>query len=848
MATFDVNTQVRKVTATANGSNTDFDFAFQVNATSDIDVYVDNVLQTSGFSIVDSSNVAGLNTNGTGRVKFTTAPTNGKIVAIKSDVPLGRTSVYTAGGNITATSLETDFDTIAMKVGDADETLNRAVKAPVGDPDDIDMTLPAKASRLGKVLGFNATSGQPEAGPTIADVQTLAAITADIGTLADIEDGTDATDAIQTVAGISSNVTTVAGINTTHLANVSGKATEIGRLGTADAVSDMNTLGTADAVSDMNTLAAISADITTLAHVEDGTDATDAIQTVATNITAVQGASQAATDAATARDSAKAIAAAMGAALDNFDDRYLGTMADTKTAVSSVTPTITTTNGSADVTVSSATGIIVGMKLTSANIPAGTNVIGISGTTISLDNAATAAASGTSSTFSAHGVFGAFNTSTDGPSTDNDGDSLLTGSLYYNTTDNEMRVYDGANWIAASAAGSASMNIFEYTVSGSPTATFSGTDDNSATLSYTQGNIQVVKDGVILHADDFTATNGTSVVLGANAAVGSEIVIYAFKSFTVADTVSKSSGGTFTGAVTFTGADMNGTELILDADGDTSITSDTDDQINFKTGNSDTLTLDKGNTILTDADLALVLGTSGQSNTALQLRTGTSGTGKLWFGDNSGSDNGRYDGYIQYSQTNRNMVFGVKQVQAMELEADGSNRPRVNVGGDDPAANSFFTVSGDNGAHVMITTNNTNPSSGGGAAVRFKVLSNTTVGQIGTSNTSTTYSTSSDHRLKENVEDMSGAIERVKQLSPKRFSWVADELDSANTDGFLAHEAQAVVPQSVIGTHNEVDDDNNPVYQQIDASMLVPLLTGALQEAIAKIETLETKVAALEGN
>ena len=46
MLTFDVNTQVRKVTATANGSNTDFDFAFQVNATSDIDVYVDNVLQT----------------------------------------------------------------------------------------------------------------------------------------------------------------------------------------------------------------------------------------------------------------------------------------------------------------------------------------------------------------------------------------------------------------------------------------------------------------------------------------------------------------------------------------------------------------------------------------------------------------------------------------------------------------------------------------------------------------------------------------------------------------------------------------------------------------------------------
>ncbi len=559
MATFDVNTQVRKVSTTATGQ-TEFDFSFQVNSINDIDVYVDSVLQTSGFSIVNSSNVAGLNTDGTGRVKFTTAPANGTTVAIKSDVPLGRTSVYTAGGNITAASLETDFDTIAMKIGDADETLNRSLKAPVGDPDDIDMTMPVKASRLGKVLGFNATTGNPEAGPTIADVQTLAAITADIGTLADIEDGTDATDAIQTVAANSANVTTVAGINTTHLANVSGVATEVGRLGTADAVSDMNTLGTSAIVTDMDTLANISADITTLAHIEDGTTATNAIQTVATNISSVQSAQANATAAEAARDSAKAIAAAMGAALDNFDDRYLGTMADTVGNTLSVNKVTTLTNGSAEITVADNTGIVVGMKATLSNyIPDGTNVIGISGTTISLDNAALQAGSGLTVVFSAHGVIQAFNTSTDGPSTDNDGNALVTGALYFNTTDNEMRVYDGANWIAASAAGSASMNIFEYTVSGSPTATFSGTDDNGATLSYTQQNIQVVKDGVILHADDFTANNGTSITLidsggsNLNAAVGSEIVIYAFKSFTVADTVSKSSGGTFSSNVTVTG-------------------------------------------------------------------------------------------------------------------------------------------------------------------------------------------------------------------------------------------------------------------------------------------------------
>ena len=70
----------------------------------------------------------------------------------------------------------------------------------------------------------------------------------------------------------------------------------------------------------------------------------------------------------------------------------------------------------------------------------------------------------------------------------------------------------------------------------------------------------------------------------------------------------------------------------------------------------------------------------------------------------------------------------------------------------------------------------------------------------------------------------------------------------ANTtvDGFFAHEVTPSVPEAITGTKDAVDSDNNPVYQQIDHSKLVPLLVAALQEAIAKIEVLETKVAALE--
>ena len=134
----------------------------------------------------------------------------------------------------------------------------------------------------------------------------------------------------------------------------------------------------------------------------------------------------------------------------------------------------------------------------------------------------------------------------------------------------------------------------------------------------------------------------------------------------------------------------------------------------------------------------------------------------------------------------------------------------------------------------------------GNTFIRF-INAGTTAGQIlSNGGNSTTYATSSDHRLKENVEDMTGAIARVKTLSPKRFSWIVDNLDSPNIDGFLAHEAQAVVPEAVTGTHNEVDADGNAVMQGIDQAKLVPLLTAALKESIAKIETLEARVTALE--
>jgi hypothetical protein len=130
------------------------------------------------------------------------------------------------------------------------------------------------------------------------------------------------------------------------------------------------------------------------------------------------------------------------------------------------------------------------------------------------------------------------------------------------------------------------------------------------------------------------------------------------------------------------------------------------------------------------------------------------------------------------------------------------------------------------------------------------------VGAINTNGSATEYATSSDYRMKENVTALTNAVTRLKTLKPYRFNFKADA--SKTVDGFLAHEVTAV-PEAISGEKDAVVTQakidlgiykqsqlNDPIYQGIDQSKLVPLLTAALQEAIIKIETLETKVAALE--
>ena len=255
-----------------------FTVPFEFFDNDDLNVYVDGTLKT----ITTHYTVSG-GSGSTGQVDISvTGASGGSTVIITRSIDLDRTTDFPSSGPFNIASLNTELDRMIAINADLKDQVDRSLQLSDFDTQ-VSTTLPLVDARKGTVLGFNATTGVPEAGPTIADVQTLAAITTDIGNLADIEDGTIATDAISGLAAIKANVTTVAGIssnvtsvasNATNINAVAADATDIGTV--AGAISNVNTV--AGISTSVAACGGISTDITTVAN-----DATD-IGSVATNI------------------------------------------------------------------------------------------------------------------------------------------------------------------------------------------------------------------------------------------------------------------------------------------------------------------------------------------------------------------------------------------------------------------------------------------------------------------------------------------------------------------------------------------------------------------------------------
>ena len=166
-------------------TQTSFTVSFEFFDAEDLNVYVDGTLKT----LTTDYTVTGGDGN-TGSVSISvTGASGGSTVVITRDIDLERTTDFPTSGPFQIAALNTELDRLVAIAADLEDRAARAIQAQDFDST-VSYTLPVVDDRKGKVLGFNATTGAVEAGPEIAATESLAAVSADIALLADIEDGT----------------------------------------------------------------------------------------------------------------------------------------------------------------------------------------------------------------------------------------------------------------------------------------------------------------------------------------------------------------------------------------------------------------------------------------------------------------------------------------------------------------------------------------------------------------------------------------------------------------------------------------------------------------------------------
>lgn len=452
-------------------------------------------------------------------------------VTIFRDIPVTRTSDFATSGPFNIAALNTELDRVIAIEQELETNISRTLKLPDSDGT-VSTTLPNVDTRKGKTLAFNATSGAVEAGPSVSAVTTVADISADISSLADIEDGTTATDAISGLAAIKANVTTVAGI-ASNVTNVAGNASNIN-----SAVSNASNINSAvsnasninAAVSNASNInAAVSNASNINAVVADAND----IGTVATNITNVN--SVAAKSSLITSDFVSDLNQL--AVTDVINDINLLATSDivsdlntlaTSDIVSDLN-TLATSDIVSDVNTLATSDIVTDLNLlatsdfvsdlntlaTSGNVTAINNV---SGSIANVNTAATALNEITS-------FNDLFSVGSSAPS------SPSAGDLWYDTTNSSLKVYVGSSFQTAGAYLQGLTTTHVFTATGNQT-TFT-TDDASATMSiFANGNTLVFKNGIRL-VEGSNSTNdyyisGNNVVLNAGATAGDVLYVEVF--------------------------------------------------------------------------------------------------------------------------------------------------------------------------------------------------------------------------------------------------------------------------------------------------------------------------------
>ena len=287
---YPISDVTRRVVYTGSAGVGPYSFSFEILANTDIAVYKDSTLLT-----LTTDYTVTINANGTGSVTLVVAATAGNNITLVGDRAIARATDFVTGGDLFANSLNDEFDSLVIFSQQTDEKAERGLKAPVTDPTDINMVLPSKTSRAGKILAFDSL-GNPAVGEDIGNWRGSWAA----GTSYSVRD---------LVKDASNN--NVYRANTAHTSSGTTPISSNADVAKWDLV--------IDAVSPASSAAAAAASASAAS-----TSASNAASSASTASTQATNASNSATAAQTAQTAAESARDSALAAYDNFDDRYLG--------------------------------------------------------------------------------------------------------------------------------------------------------------------------------------------------------------------------------------------------------------------------------------------------------------------------------------------------------------------------------------------------------------------------------------------------------------------------------------------------------------------------------------------
>jgi hypothetical protein len=482
MADYAITNVARRVVYTGSAGVGPYAFSFPVLTSTDIAVYKNTTLLTltTDYTVTISG------TTGTGSITLVSAATGADRITIVGARSIERSTDFVTGGDFFANTLNTELDSEVIFVQQVAETAERSIKAPVTDPTSIDMTLPANTTRANKFLAFNST-GNPQTLDAVGTYRgnwaaSVAYVLQDI-----VKDTSNNNIYICITAHTSSGSQPIS-------SNADVAKWSLVVDAAAAATSATNAASSASAASTSATAAAASASTAT-------TQATNASTSASTASTQASNASTSATNAASSASAASGSATTASTQASNASTSASNAAtSETNAAASASTASTQASNASTSATNAASSASAASTSASNASASASTATTqatnaassasaastSASNASTSASNASTSASNAATSATNAAASYDSFDdrylgAKSSAPSVDNDGNALLTGAIYWNTTGNQLYVWNGSAWDAAAFSASGAVTSFN-TRSGAITLT---SGDVTGALTYT---------------------------------------------------------------------------------------------------------------------------------------------------------------------------------------------------------------------------------------------------------------------------------------------------------------------------------------------------------------------------